>query len=72
MRKWPTCIPTKVLVCMLVIVWQQPHAMVISQLTVPITTMKLKVEENYFCISTIKFWNSLPIGIRSSSSIKSH
>lgn len=35
------------------------------------TTMKLKVEEHYFCISAIKLWNSLPVGIRSSSFIKS-
>ena len=43
----------------------------ISQLTVSITTMKLKVEEHYFCISAIKLWHSVPVGIRSSSSIKS-
>ena len=58
-------------VCMLVIARPQPHAMVISQLTGSITTMKLEVEEHYFCISVIKLWNSLPVGIRSSSFIKS-
>ena len=46
--------PKGTVVCMLVIAQPQPHAMVISQLTASITTMKLKVEEHYFCISAIK------------------